>query len=262
MMRGYRLVIPEQLRSQVLEELHKSHFGIVKVKALARAYVWWPQIDQNIESLINSCVRCAKTKDFPSKNTLIPWEWPSKPWSRLHMDYLGPIFNHYVLVVIDSHSKWIEAVPTKSMTSAVTIKILRELFARFGLPEMLVADNYSAFLSDEFSNFLKMNKIEFKSGAPYSPRTNGAAENAVRLVKRALITALGKGGSRASMDVALQQFLIDYRNTKHLTTGVAPAEALLGRLIRNRFELMRPPTTQDHVGSTPAIYANSKTWGY
>ncbi|XP_017468657.1 PREDICTED: uncharacterized protein K02A2.6-like, partial [Rhagoletis zephyria] len=46
---GYRVVIPNKLRERVLKVLHRSHFGIVKTKALARSYVWWPKLDQCIE---------------------------------------------------------------------------------------------------------------------------------------------------------------------------------------------------------------------
>ena len=46
-----------------------------------------------------------------------------------------------ILVVIDSHSKWIETYPTDSSTSSKVIEVSRTLFAQFGLPEVLVADN-------------------------------------------------------------------------------------------------------------------------
>ncbi|CAH8589626.1 unnamed protein product [Dicrocoelium dendriticum] len=40
-----RIVIPEILRSRVLRQLHKSHPGIARMKALARSYVFWPMMD-------------------------------------------------------------------------------------------------------------------------------------------------------------------------------------------------------------------------
>ncbi|CAB0003679.1 unnamed protein product, partial [Nesidiocoris tenuis] len=93
---------------------------------------------------------------------------------------------------------------------------------------------------------MRHNGIEVKHGAPFLPQTNGAAENAVRTVKQALSAALAESDS-TDLDVALHRFLLTYRNTPHATTGVSPAEALLGRQLRSRLDLLRPPATAKRV---------------
>lgn len=52
-MREHRVIISKKLHSQILEELHESHFG--KMKDLARNYVWWPRIDKDLEALNKNC---------------------------------------------------------------------------------------------------------------------------------------------------------------------------------------------------------------
>ena len=42
---GTRVVVPPFLKSQTIHELHDTHQGNCKMKALARSFVWWPKLD-------------------------------------------------------------------------------------------------------------------------------------------------------------------------------------------------------------------------
>ena len=86
---GIRVIIPQSLQSFVLDELHDSHPGISKMKALARCHVWWNDIDRNIEDLVRSCAACQSVKHTPPVGPLQPWLWPSRPWARIHVDFAG-----------------------------------------------------------------------------------------------------------------------------------------------------------------------------
>ena len=87
------------------------------------------------------------------------------PWTRLHLDCAG----HMFLIVIDAHSNWIEAFRVSASTSKITIAKLRTLFAQFGLPETIVMDNGSCFVSEEFKAFLNANGVKHITSAPYIP---------------------------------------------------------------------------------------------
>ncbi len=63
------------------------------------------------------------------------------------------------LIVIDSHSKWLEVFQMSTTTSQVVIQRLRTVFAQFGLPETVVTDNGPNFTSSEFKEFLHRNGI-------------------------------------------------------------------------------------------------------
>ena len=149
----------------MLEELHDSHLGVVKMKALARSYVWWPNISGQLEELAKGCDGCQLNQRMPTKAPLHPWEWATAPWQRLHIDYAGPFQNSMSLVVVDAHSKWPEVIPVSSTTKNKTIEVLHDLYARFGILEQTVSDNSPQFASEEFQAFIKSNGIRHITSA-------------------------------------------------------------------------------------------------
>ncbi|KAG8174758.1 hypothetical protein JTE90_013147, partial [Oedothorax gibbosus] len=109
---------------RVLEELHHGHLGVVKMKAIARSFVVWTSIDRDIEDTAKNCIHCAEIKTDPHKAKVHYWEYPSKPWERIHIDFAGPMFGYMFLVIVDAHSKWLEVYPMKSTTTFKTIESL------------------------------------------------------------------------------------------------------------------------------------------
>jgi hypothetical protein len=101
---GSRVVIPIKLRSEILQVLHESHVGVVRMKTLARSYVWWPGIDLEIEGLAKGCSVCQRVQHAPKCSPLHPWEWPSTPWKRIHVDFAGPFLGMMFLVKVDTRS--------------------------------------------------------------------------------------------------------------------------------------------------------------
>ena len=55
---GIRVIIPRELQPKILSELHHGHPGVVRMKALARSHVWWPNMDQDVEQTARECAAC------------------------------------------------------------------------------------------------------------------------------------------------------------------------------------------------------------
>ena len=60
------------------------------MKTLARSFVWRPKLDADLELKVKSCMECQIHRKTPPEVPLHPWEWPNRPWLRVHVDYAGP----------------------------------------------------------------------------------------------------------------------------------------------------------------------------
>ena len=185
---GYRVVIPAKLklREKLLQELHLDHPGVTRMKAVARSYMWWPGLDQELEKLAKACPACQAVKRAPPTAPLHPWVWPSRPWQRVHLDFAGPFQGSMFLIGVDAYSKWPEVKIMSSTTVSKTLDVLREWFSTHGIPEHLVTDNGPQFIAEEFETFAKCNGIKHVKSAPYHPASNGLAERFVQSLKQSL----------------------------------------------------------------------------
>lgn len=162
---GQRVVLPSPLRPRISKELHSGHFGIIKMKNLARSYCWWPGIDKDLEILDKNCKICNMNLTNPIESKKHSCEPPDKPFERVRVDFAGPFMGHIFFVYIDSFSKWPEIRIVKNINVNTTIKECKKIFSVFGIPEILVSNNGTTFTSTEFQKFLTQNGITHKTSA-------------------------------------------------------------------------------------------------
>ena len=115
-------MVPAIDHETMLTELHEGHPGMARMKALARMYVWWPGIVDDIEKTVRQCTECQLQQLTPPMTPLHPWKWPTRPWAGLQLDYVSPVKGKMYLIIVDAHYKQIKAVCTPSAISFAVIE--------------------------------------------------------------------------------------------------------------------------------------------
>ena len=98
---GVRVVVPEKWRQKLLSELHCDHTGAVKMKGIAHSYMWWPGLDA---TMAKSCLDCEAMKASSLVALFHPWEWPSRVYEQVHIDFAESLQGTHFLVAIDAFS--------------------------------------------------------------------------------------------------------------------------------------------------------------
>ena len=101
---GRRVVIPQVFWQQLLKELHFNHIGISRMKALARSYLWWPQLDRDIEQMARNCEQCKLAAPNPATAPSHPWLVPQNAWDHIHADH-AQWKSWLLFVAVDALSK-------------------------------------------------------------------------------------------------------------------------------------------------------------
>ncbi|XP_029639528.1 uncharacterized protein LOC115214468 [Octopus sinensis] len=153
-------------------------------------------------------------------------------------DQIYPVYRYYYLTVVDSYTKWPEVTRCKQATPYTVINFLHELFSKFSVPDTIVSDNGTQFVSSEFKRFYEIFTLEHKTKAPYQPKSNGRAKRSVDSFKR----ALKKVNKEATDKVTIQQFLRVYRVTPNpnVPEGSSPAKLMFARKVKSVFDKLLP----------------------
>ena len=111
------------------------------------------------------------------------------------MDMIGKINpplskgHQWILAITDYFTKWVEAVPMKSVSTKDVIRFVKEhVIHRFGIPQTITTDGGSVFISEEFKKFTSDMGIKLIRPSPYYAQANGQAEasnqSLIKLIKR------------------------------------------------------------------------------
>ena len=188
---GNRIIVPKEMRPEMLQYVHKGHQGKERCLLRARNTVFWPKMTYGIQQLIEKCIICQEHgKSQPIIGTtqeLPPFPWPTLMTDMFYwkkMDFL---------IVADVFSKYIIVRKLPNSTSAAVCTELSMIVTELGLSNIIRSDNGPCNNFKEFQQFLQHYNITHQARSPNHPRSNGFVERMVRVAKK-LMDKAGKEG--------------------------------------------------------------------
>jgi hypothetical protein len=150
------------------------------------------------------------------------------------MDMIGKINppsskgHQIILAITDYFTKWVEAIPMKSVASKDVINFVKEhIIHRFGIPQTITTDRGSVFISEEFRKFATDMGFKLIRSSPYYAQANGQAEasnqSLIKLIKRKI-----DEHPRHWYEV-LSEALWAYRVSCHGATKTSPYHVVYGQ---------------------------------
>ncbi|RVW89210.1 Retrovirus-related Pol polyprotein from transposon 17.6 [Vitis vinifera] len=216
----------------VLAELHEgicgNHTGgrSLAHRAHSQGY-YWPTMKKDAAAYVQKCDKCQRYAPIPHMPSAalksVSGPWPFAQWG---MDIVGPLpaapaQKKFLLVATDYFSKWVEAEAYASIKDKdVTKFVWKNIVCRFGIPQIIIADNGPQFDSIAFRNFCSELNIRNSYSTPRYPQSNGQAE----ATNKTLINALKKRLEQAKGKWVeeLPGVLWAYRTTPGRPTGNTP----------------------------------------
>ena len=160
--------------------------GIDKCIQCAKGSIYWPNITEDIKSIINKCEKCLAHCRCNQKESYIPIDIPIVAWKTIATDLFVFQDKTYILI-IDLFSRFPVVRQLCGESMKLVLNALKDVFSNFGIPETIVSDNGPCYKSQEFNNFCAKFEINHITGALYNHQANSIAEHMIQTIKQLMV---------------------------------------------------------------------------
>ena len=186
-------------------------------------------------------VRNAREKPLPAVD---------EPFRRIAVDIVGPLpqtkkGNKWILIMVDFATRYPEAIPLRKTAASTVAEALCQVFARLGIPEEILSNQSSNFMSTLMSKVTDLLQIKRIRTSPYHPQTNGMIERFHRTLKDMLRKT---SKERSEWDIYLPLMCFAFRDTTNSATGFTPFQLLFGRNVQGPLSLLYEQLAEETTG--------------
>ena len=230
-LKGERVVIPESQRNDVIERIHEAHQGIDKCRLRAKSCVFWPNINEDIESRVRRCEMCQENQKSQAHETLEPHEIPTRPWQVIGTDLFFWNGEEYLLIC-DYFSKFpiVRKIPHGQSTGKTVVGLTKCVLSEHGVPDVIISDNGPHYDCQSYKEFSNQWGFRHITSSPRYPQSNGFIERQVQTVKHTFDKAKKSGKD-------LPMSMLCLRSTPVDSELPSPAELLYQRKLKSNLPI-------------------------
>lgn len=258
------IVVPTKLTRNLISIAHNEmpygHLGVAATCWMLKRNFYWKNIINDVKGYIQQCAECQYTKNLKIKpGLMLPVQQKiMRPFQLIGVDIAGPLpitknQNRFFLVMIDYFTGWVECYALQNIDTQTILKKFKKWISRFGIPEGIISDNGSQFMSNMAKTFYEKFNIRKKTTSSYHPQTDGKAERTIGVIKN--IIKRNIINHKEEWDELLDLACFAIRSCAKTSSGKpSPSEALYGFKIRTPIDLLN----DNQIDSSNDIQENRK----
>ena len=243
-----RIVVPESYRNEILRVGHtiplSGHMGSKKTLERITVHFFWPGLHFDVRKYCATCPQCqvVARKLKSSRAPLKPVDIVTEPFKKIAIDIVGELPRtttgyKYILTIVDYATRFPEAIPLRSTNSKTIADALIQYFSRVGIPDEIVSDQGSNFMSKLMAQLYDQLGITKIKTSVYHPEANGLVERFNGTLKGMLKKFVQERVQ--TWDKYLPYLLFAYREVPSESTGYSPFELLYGRMVRGPLAVIK-----------------------
>ena len=259
------LILPRVRVPDIISQAHGTlltgHGSIDKTLARLKSQYFWPFMRADVQQAITECDRCQKAlKRGHALSKLHPLPLCTETNQRVHCDLFGPLktisSKAHVLCITDAHTKYVELVMVPNKEAETVGKaIFNQWICRYGIPHQILTDGGKEFCNKIFSTICDFLMIDKQKTTPAHPQCNAQAEVVNKSIKKYLAVMTENSLEWEELIPALA---FSYNTTQHRTTGMTPAELMLGYLPRSMISQEIPQYSEDPIMDTLRAFQTAR----
>ncbi|GKT36803.1 Transposon Tf2-8 polyprotein, partial [Aduncisulcus paluster] len=242
------IAIPDadkELQRELVTILHGhvlgGHHGIAGTfQQLMDAGLWWKSRRETVADVVRSCLTCQKNRRLPHPKVMGSI-MKSRPFEEISVDTFGPVVPnetceyHYLIVIVDNFSRFIELVPAKTATGREAADaIITAVIARHGVPEALRTDGGRQYKNTLMNQLCERLKLAHTITTAHHHEENGIVERYNQEILKHLRKMYSQGLKKSEWGTAVPLIMSILNDKQVATTGKSPRELVYGSRARSR----------------------------